>query len=139
MPVETIPDTEGAMRTWLRAQSNITALVGNRVFLGGIPQQTAFPLIVLHQIGGADDESEAPVDNAVITFQCWAATKASASAVTRALRASLQSIRGATDLDANTRCFGAFVDLTLWQPDPSATINNARYIVTARVTAIALT
>ena len=136
MITEVFPDTTGAMRTWLRAQTAISALVGTRVYVFGIPTDTAYPFIVVTPIAGSDDSSTAPIDNAVLQFQVWAHDVLSATAVLRALRSVLFGIQGTTALDANTRCFGAEIDLVSYSPDPVS--RKSRFIVTSRVTAIAV-
>lgn len=51
-----LPDTEGALRSWLRLNTNIAALVGDRVYFA-MPEQDApeLPLIVFYRVGGLPD------------------------------------------------------------------------------------
>lgn len=137
MTLETLPDIEGSLRTWLRAQTAISSLVSNRVFFGIPTPSVAYPLITLSRVAGGDDPGEAPVDEAVIQFHVWGLPqkqngKATALAVVNALRSVLRSIRGDTVLVSGVRCYGVVVDLVLFQPDPVT--DRARYVVTARVT-----
>lgn len=137
MAAEVLPDMEAAMRRYLRADTGLAALVGNRVFYD-IPTDTAFPLVVVSRVGGGDDNGEAPVDLAVMRFAVWGNlnARAATNATVNALRSALRSIRGSTLLASGVRAFGATVDTVLYQPDPET--GRPRFIVTARVTAIAV-
>lgn len=137
MTTETYPNVEEALRTFLRANAGLTALVGNRVFYD-IPSDTAYPLIVISRIGGGDDESEACIDQAVMRFAVWGNhnARSATNAVVAALRSALRSIRGSTLIATGVRAYGATVDSVIFAPDPET--NRPRFIVTARVTAIAV-
>ena len=137
MTTETYPDVESAMRTFLRANAGVSALVGNRVFYD-IPPETSYPLIVVSRVGGGDDESEAVVDEAVMRFSVWGNlnARAATNAVVAALRSALHGIRGATLIASGVRAYGATVDTVIYAADPET--NRPRFIVTARVTAIAV-
>ena len=141
---EAYPDVEGGVRTWLRAQSTITALVGQRVFFGGPKGATEadFPMIVVQRIGGGNDMSDAPVDDALVQIDCWGkldasgnGLKAGATALVNTVRSALDDIRTRTQLAPGVDAFGINVDSVIWAPDPSN--DRPRYIVTAEVTAIA--
>ena len=131
------PDVEGAVRDHLRADADVAALVGTRVFFG-VPldsngQVTAqLPLVTISRVGGGDDASEAPIDQALLQIDCWAASrnKAQAHAVTSAVRKSLTEIRTAEV--GSTVLFGAVVESVIWSPDPK---DLPRYSLTALVSA----
>jgi hypothetical protein len=144
MAAEQYPDVEGALRTWLRGQATITALVGQRVFFG-VPRkanEASFPMIVVRRVGGTDDGSEAPVDRALIQFDAWGSLdasgngdKAAATTLVNTLRALFFTVRGRTALTATVAAFGiTVVGGPLWLPDPDN--DRPRYVVTAEVTAI---
>ena len=137
MTVETFPDVEGAMRTWLRAQPAIAAHVASRVFLG-VPDTTTYPLITITRIGGVEDRSDAPIDQAALRFTVWGQLRDRKGCTDcyRALRGVLHSMAGPTPLDANTRGFGATIDSVLYLPDPAD--NRPRYVIHSRITAISI-
>lgn len=139
-----MPDVEGGVRTFLRAQAGVTAIVGQRVFFG-IPKnadENTFPLVVVSRVGGGDDpEGEAPVDNALMQIDCWGGIdtsgngkKAQAVALVNAVRDALFAVRGRTALSSTVDAAGIVVQSVVWLPDPSN--DRPRYSLTAEVTAI---
>lgn len=128
------PDTEAAMKAFLKADAGVAALVGTRVFFGSPKQGATLPCIVLTRIGGGDDGSEAAIDQAVLNFSCWGRSKEEAFDVANAVRKAQRSIRRRT-LASGVDLHGAIVDTVLWSPDPQD--DTPRYIVTTRVTATA--
>ena len=135
------PDVEGGLRTWLRADAALVALVGNRVFFG-VPRgavDATFPLVTVQRIGGGQDPSEAPVDLALMQFECWGTAadkggKAVAWAVVNALRSRLETMRDRTTLATGIDAFGAEVVSVVWAPDPAD--DRPRYTLTVEVTGI---
>jgi len=131
------PDVEGAVRDHLRADVGVSALVGQRVFFG-VPLAAdgtvaaQMPCVTVRRVGGGDDPSDAPVDQALIQIDCWASSrnKASAAAVMAAVRNALTEIR--TAVVGSTVLYGAVVESVIWAPDPA---DLPRYAVTALVTA----
>ena len=136
-----LPDVEGALRTWLRGRTAITALVGQRVFFGVPKKADTWPLITLTRVGGGDDQSQAPVDRALIQIDCWGdldtsgnGKKADATTLVNTVRAELQAVDRRTALSADVDALGINVETVVYLPDP----DNARprYVVTAEVTAV---
>jgi hypothetical protein len=136
--VSTWPDVEGALRTHLRADAGVAALVGQRVFFGvprGAKEET-YPLVVVQRVGGGQDASEAPVDVALVQVDCWGSInngnglKAECTALVNSVRAALESV--GTDSTAVLK--GADVESVLWLPQVDN--DRPRYAVTAVVTAI---
>lgn len=140
---DTLPDIEGALRTWLRAQATITAVVGNRVFFG-VPKgatEASFPLITVQLVDASDDASEAPLTQALVQFDVWGSIdesgngkKADATAVVNTLRSVFRTVRGRTALTASVAAFGIDTVGIGWSPDPDN--DRPRYVVTAEVTAV---
>jgi hypothetical protein len=139
--VSTWPDVEGAVRTRLRGQTP----AGNRVFFG-IPKDArdeSWPLIVVSRVGGGADQSDAPVDVALIQLDCWGTLsaegigdKAGATALVNSARAALEAMGTDQPIVAGTQLHGANVESVLWLPDPDN--DRPRYVVTAEVTAVAV-
>jgi hypothetical protein len=133
MSVKTFPDIEGAMRTWLQAQTEMTVLIADRDFFG-YPEssKTQTPLIVMQRIGGGPLPGEAPIDLALLQFDCWGGVrnKAQANQVALALIGVLASMT-AQQL-SGAFVYGCSVGSSIWSPDPES--DQARYVVTASVT-----
>lgn len=129
---KTFADVEGGLRTWFRAQSDITSVVSSRVFFG-VPDGVTFPIITLQRIGGGPQRGEAPLDDALIQIDCWGGigNKAQAWAVTAAVLAVLESMTP-QELASGVYGYGASVDSVNFFPDPSD--GRSRYVVTATVT-----
>lgn len=141
------PDVEGAVRTWLRAQTSIRALVGQRVFFG-VPKgaketskESSYPMIVVARVGGALDRAVPELDTPLIQFDVWGAIdtsgnglKADCTTVVNTLRSLLAAMDGRTTLATGTAGFGMQEVSCVWLPDPDN--DRPRYVVTAEVTAI---
>ena len=143
MTVDAFPDTEGAIRGWLRDQVAVRAVVGNRVFFG-VPKaatEATFPLITVQLVSTIPDgASDAPLDRALLQIDCWGSIdasgngqKATCSALVNTVRALLHSITQPTPMGTVT-VFGCNVESVTWLPDPAN--DRPRYSVTAEVTAI---
>lgn len=131
-------DIEGAIRTALRADAGVTAIVAQRVHFG-VPKPATWPLVTVQRVGGGDDPSEAPIDLPLVQIDCWGyqdengrGNKAQARALADAVRAWCRSIRTATDLDTITTVYGVNVDSDIWTPDAT---DRPRYSITCSVMA----
>lgn len=136
------PDTEGALRTWLKSQVSITALVGTRVFNDvpdGATEKKTFPCYTLKRIGGNHGDGDSSIDNALVQFDCWGTIsedgnghpiKASALALKQPLLKLLHNLQGSM-LDGVVIGHGANVTSDIWIPDPTS--KRPRYVVTALV------
>lgn len=124
-------DIEGAIRTALRADSGVSAIVAQRVHFG-VPTNPTWPLVTVQRVGGGDDPSEAPIDLPLVQIDCWGAerNKAQARALADAVRAWCRTIRTATDLDTITTVYGVNVDSDIWTPDAT---DRPRYSITCSV------
>lgn len=129
MTVVTFPDVEGGVRAFLRANTGVAALVGQRVFFG-VPDSPTWPLVTVQRVGGGDDLSEAPIDLALVQLDCWGrlysdtnpdsthGDKAQARAVANAVRAAVHEIRSDGTVYAGCVLYGASVNSDLFVPDP---------------------
>jgi hypothetical protein len=134
------PDIEGAMRDYLRADTAVNALIGNRQFFA-VPATPTYPLLTVSRVGGGQDaDTDAPIDVALVSIDIWGeldangyGDKAGALAVVNAVRSALEAISGRTTLTNGVTGHGAEVVGVAWAPDP----DNGRphYAVTAEVTA----
>ena len=140
--MSTWPDVEGALRTYLRSVSAVTALVGQRVFFG-IPKgavEATFPLVVITRVGGGQAPGDAPLDVAQVQVDCWGSldtsgngVKSSATTLVNAVRTALEAVgTGSASLTGIEA--GVNVESVLWLPDPDN--DRPRYVVTAEVAAI---
>lgn len=138
MPVAVFADVEGGLRAWLRGQPSITALVDQHVWFG-IPANAQFPLITIAQVGGGPGVGEAPITDALIQLDCWGAgqNKGQAAAVMTAVLGALDSLHCGAEMGGEVIAMGSTVESVIWLPDPQS--NQARYVVTALVSAKAKT
>jgi hypothetical protein len=140
---EDFPDIEGGMRAFLRADAGVQTALGasQRVFFD-IPDRPTWPLVAVSRIGGGVSlESEAPVDEALISFDCWGELDGNGRprwrdlwVVVNAVRSALFQIRGRTTLTTGVDVFGANVVGVVRAPDPDN--GRPRYTVTAEVIGI---
>lgn len=75
-----LPETEGALRGWLRSNAEISSLVGQRVYFA-VPQQDKpqTPFIVLYRVGGSPDLMQH--DHPDFILECWGSNKHDASSL----------------------------------------------------------
>lgn len=137
------PDVEGGLRTYLRADSALTTALGGQRVFWDTPDDPPYPHIALRRVGGGDSAptSDAPVDAALMSFECWGELDAKGRpkwrelmTVVNALRSALEAIRGRTTLASGVDAFGVQVAGVVRAPDPDN--GRPRYSVTAEVTAI---
>lgn len=88
---------EDALRTLIKANTAIAALVGSRIYWGVIPQGSALPAIALHKISG-DEWMHMSGPNGVfqarVQVDAYAITYKEVTAISRALNAALNCYRG---------------------------------------------
>lgn len=127
----TTPDTEHALRDWLRTRPVLTARSVAVHF--GIPDAVPSNLITVGRVGGAPGSIW---DEGRYSFACWGQTKKAASDTARDL-AGLLTIDDPVLIGNGTKIMGATVDLMLWLPAPDT--DRARYIVDVSAVALATT
>lgn len=144
----TWPDTEGAVRTYLRAYTPLQAEWGQRVWFGTpkVVDEDDFPHAVVFRAGGGQDPGESPVDLAVVQVDVWGSLdasgnglKADCTRVTGKVQDALELLRTRTNVTlpggSVVALFGAVVESVIWLPDPDN--DRPRYAVTSQVTAMA--
>lgn len=103
-------DAEGAAKAWARAQPDIAAIVGTKVFLAyqnvGGGQQ-----LVVGRAGGAADAGTAPLDVARISFSCWATSRGAAGALAYTVMSAAESMTGQTAMGSAAVGLGARCEL----------------------------
>jgi hypothetical protein len=143
MSDEIWPDVEGGLRAWLRANAGVSALVAQRVFLAVPPDAPATAFVTVARIGGGDTPgSRVPIDNALVSIECWGVRGddgrphwRDAGRLVNAVRSALGRIDGRTALVTGTVAFGVQVAGVVRAPDPAD--GRPRYTITAEVTAMA--
>ena len=143
MTVDVFPDVEGALVTFLKANAGVSAIVAARVFFG-LPKgatEATYPLIVVMRVGGGDDASEVPIDNALVQIDVWGAIstkgyglKAGCTTLANAVRSACRSVVGSTTIAPGVDAAGIQVQSAIWMPDPAN--DRPRYVLTAEVSAI---
>lgn len=119
-------DVEGAVRAW--ARETIASLEG-RVFFGVNNElaKTKAIQVVLAKVAGNDMD-------ALIQFDCWAASKADAAATAAELSSAVETLGRYAGFDG-VLLLGARLDSDgRWLPDEET--NTPRYVVEATFTAV---
>lgn len=127
-----VVDVEGGVRDWLRTRTDVQTAAGGQHVYFGIPDRTPDRCCIVSRVGGGEDTSEAPIDQALIQLDCRAETKALALTLAATCANELRGIRTATVLKTGVVALGAVIESVIWLPDPS---DSPRYVVTAAVTA----
>lgn len=125
-----LPDIEGGLKAFFRANDPIAALVGNRVFLGmpiGGPKK--WPALVIHRIGGGPQDADYPMDLARIQIDVWHDTgnKIACQALAALVASTLINLPSGTLLSSAVRAFGFSQFTVPYVPDPET--GRARYAV----------
>ena len=130
MPLRLLPDVERAVVQFLRASSDVSALVSQRVSTE-LPGSPTYPYVTVRLITGAEIIRE-HFDAQQIQVDCWADSKASAALLARTVRAAVLTMRSAThDQSVVTQV----VTLTTpsWLPDTEVTPPRPRYTFDVQV------
>jgi hypothetical protein len=135
MAETTLPDTEGALRAYLRADADVTAALGSRIFFG-VDDPSDYPVATLTRIGGGlgGGSAEGLHDVALIQLDAYGDVHDKASAFT-AMQALVQACVKLDQVggysDARARLYGADVQSWAFLPDNE----RARYTATVQVIA----
>ncbi len=86
-------DVIGALRNWIAAQAEVSALVGTRIFVNKIPRATIEAedvfhprkMLVLRQAGGAPKADLLVTDDQSVTVLCYGESDLEADSVRRAV------------------------------------------------------
>lgn len=132
MTVTLLPDIERLLTDFLRAQPEVTTIVGNRVYTE-IPDNPTFPLVRARRVGGFPTlHRPLYIDAPLVQVEGYAATKGAARLLAETCRAVLaERAEGghATGVVADVT-FGALI----WLPDEDFTPPKPRYIADATLT-----
>jgi len=139
------PDLEGALRDYLQQSPDMLASpAGPRTYLAA-RADTVFPYVTLIRIGGGDDTSNAPMDQALVQFDVLGRVLqlGEANEVRRALRIALAKLSDAPFTSPGKgRLIGSSIRDERRFPEPAAQDPDGavgerpRYIVTAQVLVI---
>lgn len=79
-----LPDTDGAMRSWMRSAVEITSIVAQRIYFK-LPQQDSpiYPLLTFYRVAGFPDEHGQDYPDYI--FECWGVNKHGAGRLALAL------------------------------------------------------
>lgn len=134
------PDVEGAIRTFLRNDPGVAALVGKRVFFS-VPKKAEFPMILVTRIGGGESAGEAPLDLALIQFDIYGKKadeagggRAPVAAISSSVKKAISKIRGRVELVPGVTAFNARIASTFYSALPGD--DRPRIIITAVIPAM---
>lgn len=132
MTVTLLPDVEKVISAYLRSRTEVTALVGDRIYTE-IPKTPTFPLVRLTRVGGAPITSRPlHIDQAIVQVDVFGGPKTQARLLAETCRHVLSEAHEATHTGASVDdvVFGAFQ----WLPDPSFEPTKPRYSFDAAIT-----
>jgi len=124
MAVTVLPDAEALVISYLESQSQVTALVSNRVY-GDLPTSPSFPLVAVRRIGGLTRWPHY-IDQPSLQVEAYGRNRTEASQIARVVHAVLKDMpqqhsRGiVTDVQDS-------LGLT-WQPDSTYSPAKPRYL-----------
>lgn len=132
MTVTLLPDIERLMTSFLRAQSEVSTIVGGRVYTE-VPDNPTFPLVRVRRLGGFPTLSRPlQVDAPLVQIEGYAATKGAARLLTETCRAVLaERVEGVHDTGVVA---GVIFGALIWLPDEDFTPPKPRYIADATLT-----
>lgn len=148
----TFPDTEGAVRAYLRGHPEVCAVFENRGFFA-IPDKPTWPLYTIAEQASLEDLSNAPVAQDLLRIDVWGPfhvangvevanrpDKATARRGRDAIRTAIFDLHATScdvTLDTGTvRLAGAVLQSSTWLPDPAD--GRPRYSIVAQFTALTL-
>lgn len=126
MTVVVLPDIEQLVSEFLRAQAEVTALVGQRVYTA-VPNEPTFPLLLLKRIAGSPVLSRPRViDAPVVQLDAYGGTKKQAhTLIQTACAVVAERIEG---VHATGVVAGVVFGPLSWLPDPSYVPAKARFV-----------
>jgi hypothetical protein len=130
------PDTEGALRDYLRADAGVQVRMAQRVFFGATNPE--YPCATLTRIGGGG-ANMANVDDALIQVDVWGEVrdKAGCWTSTAAVLAALRALAFApATIIGKARLHSSGATSWAWLPDVAS--ERSRYSITVPVTAVAV-
>lgn len=140
---ESFPDEMGAMRTYLRADPDLAAVIDGRVFFsfpkaGAAGNEALFPAVLITRIGGGQMGGEVPIDSILFQFDVLGKLADTSgggygpmTVAARALLTALSKLRGRTYLGDGVVAFDARIASQFDSPMPAD--NRPRRIVTAAI------
>lgn len=143
-----VPDFMSDARFWLRRQSDLVALRGARVFFR-IPPDAIFPLQRIYRTGGGMQQGGggAPVQDILLSIECWGAAPDSPGATSSNGYDAVRSLVAATESaiwqlpsktqinpTGQTLVVDAAVTNSIDSPDPDS--GSPRYVVDSQWTVI---
>lgn len=125
------PSAEKTLVAWAKANSAINPLVSGRVATK-LPVEPTLPFLRLFRAGGAPDQSEAPIDQVLIQFDCYGSAEADADLLERTLVEELENLNTVHGSNGHGFLYGARVLASRRAPEPDTSW--ARRTVDATVT-----
>jgi len=130
-------DVNAIVRAYLLTQSDVTALVGGRIYCPRLPENAIMPAIGYRVRGGNSHAYIPPLVTPSIQFDCWAESPIEAREVYRALYYALQGLQNTpmgsislvTDVATEELCYG-----DVWQAQ-TFTTTHALNVTAVRIKA----
>lgn len=122
-----IPDAEALLSSFLRAQGDIEALVGERVYTA-VPKDPTFPLLLVHRVSGSPVGSRPlHLDAPLLQLDAYGGTKKAAQTLIETARSVIaRSLEG---VHAEGVVTGVSFGPMSWLPDGDYSPAKPRYVV----------
>lgn len=118
---------ERLMVDFLRADSGVAGIVGTRIATT-LPNTPTLPFVTVRLIGGGPEDGEAPIDLYLLEVNAWAATRAEADVLFRALVDALREHTNYRSAQGHLRPAGVS---NVRRADDTDAVDRYRYTVDA--------
>lgn len=107
-----IPDAEVLAVNWVKSNSPLDALIDGRVATR-LPKNPPMPFLRVQRVAGTVDDSEAPIDNAVLQFDSFGAEGDTTPAYESASLVARTLIEEAANFRGSVGSFGTIMGMTI--------------------------
>lgn len=125
-------DVAGDVRSWLRTHPYLADLQAARVFFR-IPDVATFPLTQMSVLDDTNEDSEAPIVNALVGLVVWGGTYQQVTDISNGIKAACHEMQPDTLIGAGTVGLNAEVIGATDSPDPDT--GSPRKVITVSLTA----
>lgn len=88
---------EQALKVYLDAYTNLAAIVGDRIYIGDLPQDYELPAVTFFLVAGSEWHSQGAnpgVSDPLYQFSCWAHTPLETVSIANQIKTALRDFSG---------------------------------------------
>ena len=130
-PINVLPDAELAVIQYLRARSEVTALVSSDRITTVLPPQPTYPHVTLMRLGG-DSLAWGNIDESAVQIDVWGGSRYQCQRIARTIRACILAIANDT-VSEGTLVSGFEETAPQWLPDDVVVPPLPRFVARYRV------